>query len=80
MASDGSMVWYGAGTVIFAATFFCLSMFAIVGAKWLPPSDNPLVDFLREDKYYSVLLPMALPTTFVAVYISWLGLKLFRHN
>ena len=80
MAKDGHMAWYGIATILFAAAFFSFSVFALVGAKLLPPTGNLLVDFLREDQYYSVLVPMALPTTFVAVYISWLGLKLFRHN
>ena len=80
MAENRSLMLQGLCLVLTAAVFFSFSMFALLGAKLLPPSGNPLVDFLREDKHYSALLPLALPTTLIAVYVSWVGLKLFRHN
>jgi hypothetical protein len=55
--------------------------FLIVGSKLLPgPTGNPLVDFLRGDAYYSLLAPLTVPVSLVAVYLNWLALKFFRHN
>jgi hypothetical protein len=31
-------------------------------------------------RYYSLLVPLSIPATFIAIYLNWLGLKLFRHN
>ncbi|KAG9133748.1 hypothetical protein Leryth_018445 [Lithospermum erythrorhizon] len=32
-----------------------------------------------ELEYYCFLLPMTLPILFVAVYLHWLSMKLFKH-
>ena len=53
--------------------------FNVVGAKFLPPTGNALLDFLRDDWYYSLLLVLCIPTTLVAVYLNWLSIKFFRH-
>ena len=54
--------------------------FAVLGAKLLPPTGNPILDFLRRDWYYPLLAVMCVPTTLVAVYLNWLGMKFFRHT
>ena len=54
--------------------------FAVLGAKLLPPTGNAILDFLREDWYYPLLAVMCIPTTLVAVYLNWLGMKFFRHT
>lgn len=35
---------------------------------------------MANDNYYRFLVPATLPVTLVFVYLSWMGLKLFRHN
>ena len=51
-----------------------------MGSKLLPPTGNELLDFLREDWYYSLLIPLCIPVTLVAVYFNWFALKFFRHS
>ena len=53
--------------------------FLLVGSKVLPPTGNVVLDFLRTDWYYSLLIPLSVPVTLVAVYANWLALKFFRH-
>ncbi len=35
---------------------------------------------IAEDRYYCLLIPLSIPVTLLAVYLNWVGLKLFRHN
>ncbi len=70
--------WHGAA-LLAAAFFGCFAaLFALVGSKLLPTFDNPVLQAIQADNYYALLVPMSLPTLFIAVYASWLGLKLFR--
>ena len=70
--------WHGVALVVGSLLVSFSALFALIGAKLLPQSENQILEFLRTDQYYSVVVPMSLPTVFVAVYASWLGLKLFR--
>ena len=49
-------------------------------SKLLPPTGHWLLDALREDRYYCVLVPLSLPIALVASYLGWFASKLFRHN
>lgn len=46
----------------------------------MPASGNSVLDALRANTYYSLLFPLLLVTTFVAVYLNWVAMKFFRHN
>ena len=74
------MPQYWHGLVLLIAAFLCCfaALFALVGSKILPPLSSPVLAAIQQDSYYALLVPMSLPTLFVAVYSSWLGLKLFR--
>ena len=52
----------------------------MVGSKFLSNTGNPLIDFLSDDWHYSLLLPMCIPATLLAIYLNWFALKFFRHN
>jgi len=54
--------------------------FCLFGAKLLPPTGNALLDALRSDWYYPLLLVLFIPSVLVAVFLNWLGMKFFRHN
>lgn len=69
----------GALWVCASLLWFLLMTFVIIGAKLLPATSNALLDFLRVDHYYALLLPLAIPVALVAVYLNWFLLKLFRH-
>jgi len=76
---DSTPLW---GYVLVACSFlwFFGMMFCLVGSKLLPVTGNRLVDFLRTDWYYSLLVPLTVPVALVAIYLNWLGMKLFRHS
>lgn len=58
--------------------------YTVLLAKLLPtPSTSiatPLLDWVREDRYYCLLLPWTLPPTVVLIYLNWLGLEFYRTN
>jgi hypothetical protein len=56
------------------------TMYAVLIAKIMPPTNHSALDWLRDDYYYSFLIPLCVPVAASTVYINWLGLKLFRHS
>jgi len=54
--------------------------FNVLGSKFVAQTGNQLVDFLAGDWHYSLLLPLTIPVTLVAVYLNWLAMKFYRHN
>lgn len=52
-------------------------LFWIVVSKLLPPTDNWLVEWMRNDRYYCILVPIvAVPMNLFANYIRWVSLSL----
>ena len=49
-------------------------------SKSIGHTGNWLIDWLREDDYYCLLLPLTVPVTLVASYLTWFTNKLFQHN
>ncbi len=60
--------------------FFVFNVYCIVASKLLPSLGNPILDFLKTDKYYSILFPLLIPTVVFAIYLNWLSMKFYRHN
>ena len=58
--------------------FFVVGMYSCLISKWMPVLGHPLLDFLREDYYYSLLLPLLIPVFIVAVYLNWYEVFLFN--
>jgi hypothetical protein len=56
------------------------AMYALVVSKFMPLTGNPILDWIKEDYYYSSLLMVMIPVTVIFVYLNWLSLKFFRHN
>lgn len=77
--SDSTPLW-GYFLIAISSIWFFLILFALFGAKLLPVTGNRLLDFLRTDYYYSLLLPLTIPVGLVGIYLNWLGMKLFRHS
>jgi hypothetical protein len=46
----------------------------------MPIVGHPILDALRTDDYYSLLIPLLIPVVLVSAYLNWLGLKFFRQN
>lgn len=66
--------------LIFTYIGFITSIYALVVSKFVPESGNELLDFIKRDEYYGVLVPLTVPVTLIAVIFNWMGMKFFRHN
>jgi hypothetical protein len=71
---------YGYGLLILTFGFFVVLSYILVVSKLLPPTGHPILDWIRSDMYYCVLLPLSIPAGVVFVYLNWMSLKFFRHN
>lgn len=76
---ESTVLW---GYLLVAASFlwFFSTMFVLAGTKLLPETGNALLDFLRTDWYYSLLVPNTIPVVLVAVYLVWFSRKLYQHS
>jgi hypothetical protein len=77
---DEPMVLNGYLLLFAAATFFVLCSYAAVFSKLMPETGVAVLDGIRNDRYYCLLIPLLIPVTVIVVYMNWLGLKIFRHN
>jgi len=70
------------GWVVLLATLvtYVVAMYALVVSKFLPYSGNMILDWIKDDYYYSSLVMVMIPVTVIFVYFNWLSLKFFRHN
>ena len=58
-----------------------LLVYAIVISKSLPHTANGFITTnIRNDHYYCYLLPLAIPSTILFIYLNWVGMKFFRNN
>ncbi|KAI9282191.1 phosphatidylinositol N-acetylglucosaminyltransferase subunit Y-domain-containing protein [Sporodiniella umbellata] len=71
---------YGYGLLLTTFITFFFLIYAIVVSKLLPPSNNKLLDWLRNDEYYCLLLPITAIAWIYWVIWNWMGMKFFRHN
>ncbi|KAG0257950.1 hypothetical protein DFQ27_004887 [Actinomortierella ambigua] len=59
---------------------FVVSMYALVVSTYMPETKNQILDWIKHDSHYCMLVPVTLPVTILVVLFNWLGMKLFRHN
>jgi phosphatidylinositol glycan anchor class Y biosynthesis protein len=48
-------------------------------SKLLPQTGNPLLDFIKEDRYYCYLVPLTVVVYFAFTVGNWLYMKHYRH-
>ena len=79
MSESSKLVGYA--LILGSGVVFTLVVFLAVTSKWVPAGEtNEALAFVQKDTYYCILLPLLIPTTFMAVYVNWLSMKFFRHN
>ncbi|KAF9585720.1 hypothetical protein BGW38_001059 [Lunasporangiospora selenospora] len=76
---DTTYLW---GYLLFFCTMtgFTVSMYALVASNYMPMTGNKILDWIKQDSHYCMLVPVTIPVTVLAVLFNWLGMKLFRHN
>jgi hypothetical protein len=47
-------------------------------SKLLPPSGHALLDAVRADRFYCLLLPLCALPTYLILYLNWLSMRLFE--
>eukprot|EP00742_Colponemidia_sp_Colp-10_P007081 GILJ01007603.1.p1 GENE.GILJ01007603.1~~GILJ01007603.1.p1 ORF type:complete len:100 (-),score=6.61 GILJ01007603.1:129-428(-) len=78
---QGNLVWLKGYLLLFGCfVFFVVSMYSLVFSKWMPTTGHPVLDWISSDHYYCLLVPLLIPTTFLAIYFNWVAMKFFRHN
>lgn len=75
-----STVFYG--YLILVATFitFVVSLYAILISDFVPLTGNRILDAIKEDQYYCLLVPISIPVTVYTVFFNWLGMKVGRRG
>ena len=52
----------------------------MVFSKLMPLTGNTILDSIKNDSYYALLVPATLPVLVIFFFLNWLSLKFFRHN
>ena len=64
-----------------SSSLWLVLSFWIAGSKLLPPTGIRLIEWMREDEYYSFLVPLTfVPVALLANYIRWFTNSLFLKN
>jgi hypothetical protein len=79
-SNDASTAFYGYLLLIGTGMFFVCWTYAFIVSKWMPYTGNALLDAIKEDSYYTPLIPVVGIVTWMFVYINWMSLKFFRHK
>ncbi len=70
---------FGLALVACSYMLFVSALYSLLLSKLFPQFHNPVLQLIREDWYYCMLLPSLVPTTIFFVYINWVSMKFFRH-
>lgn len=62
------------------ALLFILVFYSLFASPFMGRTGHTILDFIRKDYYYSMLIPLIIPTTLLIVYANWLSIKFFRHS
>eukprot|EP00033_Pygsuia_biforma_P002601 GCRY01002878.1.p1 GENE.GCRY01002878.1~~GCRY01002878.1.p1 ORF type:complete len:106 (+),score=4.69 GCRY01002878.1:178-495(+) len=62
------------------AVFFVLMSYCLFFSKFMPSTGNPILDSLKEDRHYSLMLMGLLPLSVMYSYCRWVSIKIFRHT
>ncbi|KAJ1831320.1 hypothetical protein LPJ73_008125 [Coemansia sp. RSA 2703] len=71
---------YGALLLAMTVVVFVGSVYALAVSKAMPYTGVRLLDAVKDDRYYCLLLPVSALSFVIAVFCNWLGMKYFRHN
>ena len=70
----------GLGLLLGSFVAFVVLGFWIFASNLVPPTGNWLVDWMREDQYYCLLVPLTVPVTLLFTFCAWFTNMLFQHN
>ena len=70
----------GLGLLLGSFVAFVVLSFWMFASNLVPRTGNWLIDWLREDQYYCLLVPLTLPVTLLFANFTWFTNALFQHN
>ncbi|KAL0145106.1 phosphatidylinositol N-acetylglucosaminyltransferase subunit Y-domain-containing protein [Mucor lusitanicus] len=71
---------YGYALLIATIFVFVMSGYSIIGSKYMPDTNNKVLDWIKYDNYYCLLIPITAIVWIYWVLWNWMGMKFFRHN
>ncbi|KAJ1719448.1 multisubstrate pseudouridine synthase 7 [Coemansia erecta] len=71
---------YGAILLALTVVVFVGAVYALAVSKVMPHTGVAVLDAVKDDHYYCLLLPVSALSFVIAVFCNWLGMKYFRHN
>ncbi|KAI8647915.1 phosphatidylinositol N-acetylglucosaminyltransferase subunit Y-domain-containing protein [Parasitella parasitica] len=71
---------YGYALLIVTLFVFTMSGYSIIASKYMPDTDNKILDWIKQDNYYCLLIPITAIVWIYWVLWNWMGMKFFRHN
>lgn len=80
---DLNNILFGIFLIILACSIFVLFSFWIIISKLYPDKllnhKNQIINFFVEDKYYCLIIPILVPTTFIFLYLRWTAFNYFKY-
>ena len=71
--------WHGALLALGSLATLALFLFWIVISKLLPPTGSAVVEWMRDDEYYCLLVPITIvPICLLYQYLRWLMFMHFK--
>jgi hypothetical protein len=79
---DTLNILYGLILIVLACCIFVLFSFWLIISKLYQEKlnkENQIIKFLIEDKYYCLIIPILIPTTFIFLYLRWTAFSYFKY-
>ncbi|KAI8073906.1 phosphatidylinositol N-acetylglucosaminyltransferase subunit Y-domain-containing protein [Gongronella butleri] len=70
------------GYALLTCTFlvFVVLLYWLVGSKYAPVTHIDWLDWMRDDDYYCLLVPITAIAFVYFILLNWMGMKFYRHN
>ena len=70
----------GIGLLFCSVTFLAVVIYATLLIKMMPPPESPILNLVRSDHYYCLLVPVTVPVFVFAVYLNWFSINLYKSS
>ncbi|ORE11799.1 hypothetical protein BCV72DRAFT_197216 [Rhizopus microsporus var. microsporus] len=71
---------YGYALLFTTFITFFISVYSIIASKYMPYTGNRILDWIKQDNYYCLLVPITAIAWIYWILWNWMGMKFFRHN
>ncbi|KAI7890018.1 phosphatidylinositol N-acetylglucosaminyltransferase subunit Y [Mucor mucedo] len=71
---------YGYALLISTFVMFMASFYSIIISQYMPDTNIKVLDWIKYDDYYCLLIPISALVFFYWIMWNWMGMKFFRHN